>query len=95
MIVKKHMLDDNSLMLAICDKNLIGKKIKEGKINLDLNSEFYKGEPLNKKELEKIVKKARIINAVGEKSVAFLQEKKLIKKISFIKKIPYAQLSRL
>jgi hypothetical protein len=95
MIVKKHLLDDNSLMLAICDEGLIGKNIEDKKQQLDLSSEFYKGKIKNKKEIGMLIKEARIINVVGEKSIKFLQEKGLIEKISFIKKIPYAQITHL
>ena len=95
MIVKKHPLDDNSLMLAICDEDLIGKKIEDKIVCLDLDSGFYKGESMNKEELGVLIKEARIINAVGKKSVGFLQEKDLVKKVSFVKKIPYVQITHL
>ena len=95
MIVKKHILDDNSLMLAICDDDLIGKKIENETTCLNLDSEFYKGKALNKKEVGVLIKEARIINVVGEKSIDLLHQKKLVKKISYVKKIPYAQITNL
>ena len=95
MIVKKHLLDDKSLMLAICDEELSGKKIDDGEKQLNLSSEFYKGEPMSEEELSLVIKEARIINAVGEKSVKFLQEQGLIEKVSYVKKTPYAQVTYL
>ena len=95
MIVKKHLLDDNSLMLAISDEQLIGKKISSGKKQLNMDSEFYKGETMNEEKLKNLVKEAKIINAAGEKSIKFLKKLGLIEKVSFVKKIPYAQISYL
>ena len=80
-------------MLSICDENLIGRKIEDGKMILNLNSEFYKGKPLNKKELTSIIKEARIIHAVGKKSIDFLQNEKMVKRVSFVKKVPFAQVT--
>ena len=82
-------------MLAICDEELSGKNIDDGEIQLDLSSEFYKGESMNEEELSMLVKEARIINAVGEKSVKFLQIKGLVEKVSYVKKTPYAQVTYL
>ena len=46
-------------------------------------------------EIKNLVKEAKIINAVGEKSIEFLRKLGLIEKVSFVKKIPYAQISYL
>jgi|TARA_B100001971_G_C17875651_1_gene375480 hypothetical protein len=92
MIVKKH-LNEGRLVLAICDNNLIGKKIEEGKLQLDLTSEFYKGEDMSEEELKTIIKKAYMINVVGKKIIDFLIKNKNIDidDIIFIKKVPHAQ----
>jgi len=66
MIVKEH-INEGKLILALCDKNLLGKKIEDQNIQLDLSSSFYKGEEADIEELKKLIKKAYIINAVGKK----------------------------
>jgi len=92
MIVAEHN-SNSGLIISICDETIIGKKYSENGLVLDLASEFYKGKKLSEEEVEKICKKAYIINCVGEKSVnlvkklGFLNEKNIIK----IKNIPFAQ----
>ena len=92
MIVKIHK-NEGRLILAICDKNLLGKRFSEGNKQLDLTSDFYKGEEINKEELQELTRKAYIINAVGEKAVSFLIKGGLVSKDKVIKigKVPHAQ----
>ena len=45
MIVKIHN-NEGRLILAICDKDILGKKFVEEKKQLDLSSGFYKGEQM-------------------------------------------------
>ena len=90
MIVKKH-ISQGKLILAICDKELLGKVFEEGKFILDLSSEFYNGEETNEEQLEGLLKKVYIINAVGKKSVGFLKKNNIIENTNEISNIPYAQ----
>ncbi len=92
MIVKKHK-NEGRLILAICDNDVLGKKYTEGNKQLDLRSDFYKGEEMNEEELKELVKKAYIINAVGKKAVKFLISEGMVSKerIINIAKIPHAQ----
>ena len=92
MIVKKH-INDRRLILAICDTDLIGKIFKEKKLQLDLSSDFYNGDEISEFELDSLVKKAYIINAVGKTSIGSLIKNKIISKedVKYVKNIPYAQ----
>lgn len=93
MIVKIHQKIKGKKIIAVCDREIVGKKFEENDSQLDLSSDFYNGKSMSKEELEKEVKSAYIINIVGKKSVDFFLDKKLISKesIIYIKKIPYAQ----
>ena len=93
MIVRIHKTKDRRKIIAICDKEIIGKRFEEKERQLDLSSDFYKRELMSKEELEKQIKNAYVLNIVGKKSVDFCLSKKLISKenIIYIKKIPYAQ----
>ena len=44
MIVKKHITQDKRLILAVCDKELLGRCFEESSLQLDLRGEFYNGE---------------------------------------------------
>ena len=84
---------DGRKLIAVCDKEIIGKQFEEDGVLLDLSSDFYKGSLMRKDELEKEIKDAYIVNITGKKAVDFFLDKKLVSKenIIYIKKIPYAQ----
>jgi len=60
-------------VVAICDSELLGKKLEQGKFQLEIKESFFKGEETNE---EKAIELMRIMaqedatfNIVGEKSV--------------------------
>jgi len=92
MIVKIHSTP-NGKMLAICDSELLGKTFEEDEKQLDLSSNFYKGEEKNPEETEKLLRGCYIVNAVGKESVELLVKNNLIKKenVGVVSGVPYAQ----
>ena len=88
-IVKVHKKN----ILSLCDKELLGKKFEEVDLQLDLTSNFYKGEEMTKEQIRKIIPNFRIINAVGQRSVNLLLEFDLINsdRILYIQEVPHAQ----
>ncbi len=93
MIVKVHKSPENRIIVAICDKDLFGKKFEEGKLQLDLSSDFYNGEEKNIKEIADLIRNADIINLVGEKSVQLGLTEEIIsdEDVKKIDNIPYSQ----
>ncbi|NQU98387.1 DUF424 family protein [Candidatus Woesearchaeota archaeon] len=91
-IVKKHNIEKTNVMLAIIDKELLGKKIIEDKKVLDLTSNFYKGEKKTEKEVLEMIKNANHLNVVGKNIVNFLKKQKIVDSFLKINKIPYAQI---
>lgn len=93
MIAKIHKSPDGKYIAAICDENLIGKKFREKNLQLDLSSNFYRGEKRNEEETIKIMKSSHILNLVGKNTVKLALKEKIIEKenIIKIKKIPHAQ----
>ena len=93
MLVKIHS-SNNSLVIAICDKDLIGKTLKDKNLTLKVSEHFYKGKDLNEEEVLKIINKASNINILGKKSISFALKNKLIKKEDIIKvqNAPHAQI---
>ena len=93
MIVKIHKTQDGRKLAAICDNNLIGKKFEEKNLQLDLTSNFYKGEEKSEKEVINLLKGCHLVNIIGEKSInlaiklGIADKNKIIK----IKGIPHAQ----
>ncbi len=93
MLVKKHTTRDGRLILAVCDSDLIGKKFEQGKIQLDLTTDFYKGEEKSESEILLMIQEAYILNVVGEKSVKLALKQGFIDEthILNIQGVPHAQ----
>lgn len=68
MMAKKHELDYR-LILAVCDKEHIGKTFEEGPVCFTATERFYAGEEVTPKQLEEMLKEAESINLVGNKCV--------------------------
>lgn len=83
-------------VVAICDKELIGKKFYEGKFQLDVKENFYKGEEMDEEKTIQILKNMKredaTFNIVGEKSVKAAIKAEVIDKdaIGEIENIPFA-----
>lgn len=81
-------------MAIVTDRDLIGKLFEEGKVQLDLRKDFFKGEEKNKEEVKKIIISSRHIFLTGKEAVAVAIEMDLIegKRIFWVKGIPHAQI---
>ncbi len=95
MIIKIHKTEGNKMLLTVCDSELIDKKFEEGEKQLDLTSDFYKGDERSDQEVCDLMRNAYIINLVGEKAVALALKEELIDEahIKKIDNISYAQIS--
>ena len=82
-------------VIAVCDSEIIGKKFEEGKRQLDVRENFYKGQEINEEELIRMmqfhVKEDATFNIVGQKSIQVALEAGIIEKedISTINNIPF------
>lgn len=93
MIVKIHKTQDGKKIVAICDKELIGKEFKEKNIQLDLSSNFYRGEEESEEDIKKIFYGAYIVNMAGKKAVNLGKKEGIVleSNIIYVQKIPHAQ----
>ena len=56
-------------VVAICDKQLLGKTLKSGKIKFQISEDFYGNELVDIKTCISHLQKATIANMVGKKAV--------------------------
>lgn len=83
-------------VVAVCDKELLGKKFEEGKLQLDVKESFFKGKESSKEEASEIMRDMKLedstFNIIGEKSVQTALETGIITKdgIGKIANIPFA-----
>jgi len=91
-IVKVHK-KDNRTIVAVCDKELLGRLIEENGKQIDLTGEFYKGEELNAQETMDLIRNADVVNLVGEESIALGLEEDVIEEGNVIRisGVPHAQ----
>lgn len=91
MLVKVHKTN-NREVIAISDKNLIGKEFEEGDKYLEVKKSFYEGDDLKEEEILKLLEDANSINIVGEESIKFALKNKIVDEEGILKvnKIPYA-----
>ncbi|MCG7848498.1 MAG: DUF424 family protein [ANME-2 cluster archaeon] len=60
---------DESILLTVCDRELIGKTLKSNGLKLDIDEEFYKGELADTTQVQTALLEATTANIVGERSV--------------------------
>lgn len=88
---------ERHLIVAVCDKEIIGKKFKEGELTLKLEPSFYIGTDASESEVKEALSCATIANIAGEKAIACAVECGCIDAdtVIFIEGIPHAQMIRI
>lgn len=57
-----------SLMINICDENLLGKTIKDESVNIEITRDFF-NELMSEEEIQYLLKKCSIANLIGERVI--------------------------
>ena len=83
------------IIVAICDKDLLGKKIGK-ELKISVSEGFYGGDLIDDKKASELMKRSTICNLLGKNIIKLAIEKKFITKenIMFIGDIPHAQFVR-
>jgi hypothetical protein len=78
----------------MCDADLLGKTLKQGKIVFHVREEFYKGSLMHLEEAVSLIKHSTIVNMVGQKIVKRAVEEGWIHPdaILEIEGVPHAQI---
>ena len=83
-------------IVAVCDKELVGKKFEQGKLQLDVNDHFYGGKELDDKEAIDFLKdeltEDACFNFVGKKSIELGAKAGVIDKnrVLIVQGVPHA-----
>jgi len=93
MYMKTHESDAN-LLVAVCDKSIVGKTFREGKLTLKLDEGFYKGDECSDEVIKNALCCATVANIAGEKAIACAVDCGVIDPdtIIYIEGIPHAQM---
>ncbi|AGB49042.1 hypothetical protein Metho_0795 [Methanomethylovorans hollandica DSM 15978] len=95
MYMKVHISSSN-VVVAICDKEVLGKTLKEGNITVTVNEEFFYGETVGPETVEKTLRKATTANLFGEKCIQCAVNCGVVdpKSVIIINGVPHAQVFR-
>lgn len=87
----------NNVVLAVCDCDLLGKTLREGKIVFKIKTEFYNGKKTTVDEAVGLIGNSTIVNLVGKHCVesaikqGYVHPEAVIK----IEGVPHAQIMKL
>ncbi len=99
--VKVHKTEDDESsfgdIVAVCDKDLLGKTFKEKDVVLTINAEFFEGFLTTLDEALEYIRRASIAVLVGEKVVSKAVSEGLVlsEAVLTVEGIPYAQIVKL
>ena len=87
----------NNVLLAICDTEILGKTLREGKIVFNVKEEFYKGARVAIEEAVDMITNSTIVNMVGKNIVQKAIEKGYVhpEAVLNIEGVPHAQIVKM
>jgi len=85
------------LLIGACDEELLGKRLKEGKLRLHVKKTFYGGRLVDEKTFEAYLKEATIANLVGKRTVKCAIRLGYVNPecVLYIQGIPHAQMVKM
>jgi hypothetical protein len=86
-----------NVVLAVCDCELLGRTLKEGKIVFRVREEFYKGRMATLDEAVGLINNSTIVNLVGKACVEKAIDRGYVhpEAVLKIEGIPHAQIVKL
>lgn len=95
MWVKVHHSKTGEVVVAICDESLLGKRIEvNDDFSVEVSESFYGGALVTRDELDRYIAQAKILNLLGESTIAYMMERGLVSEKAVIRvgKVPHVQL---
>lgn len=83
-------------IINICDLNILGKKIQQGEVTINISKEYYYSEEITNKEAIKLLSSSSIINLVGQGIVGLALDLNFAKRnsVKIIEEIPFLMIFR-
>ncbi|HJH31632.1 MAG TPA: DUF424 family protein [Methanosarcinaceae archaeon] len=69
MYLKIHK-SGSEILVAVCDRNLLGKKLEHDNVNVEISEEFYRGDIASDEQVIEALTNAKSANLFGKKAVA-------------------------
>ena len=86
-----------NVLLSMCDTEILGRTLREGKIVFCVKEDFYKGTRVDVEEAVSMIESSTIVNMVGKNVVKKAIEKGFVhpEAILQIEGVPHAQIVKL
>lgn len=86
-----------NVLLAICDSDLLGRTLRDGKIVFHVKDEFYNGGKVSVEEAVNMIENSTIVNLVGKNCIEKAISKGYVhpEAVLQISGIPHAQIVKL
>lgn len=96
MYLKVHNSGIN-VVVAICDREILGKTLKEGNITVTVNEGFFCGEIVDAERVEKALRNATTANLFGERCIQCAINCGVVnpESVIYINGVPHAQVFRI
>ncbi|ABE53282.1 DUF424 domain-containing protein [Methanococcoides burtonii] len=96
MYLKIHR-STNQILVAVCDKELVGKKLTKGEIVIDISEGFYKGEIASEETIVQAIRNAPSANIFGTRSIQCAIDSGAVDPecVIYIEGTPHAQIYKL
>jgi hypothetical protein len=88
---------DRNVLLAICDAEILGRTLCEGKIVFHVKEDFYKGAKVNVEEAVSMIENSTIVNMVGKNVVKKAVQRGYVhpEAVLNIEGVPHAQIVKI
>ena len=89
--------DSKYTLVAVCDSELLGATFREGKLKLEVKTDFYKGVPTNVHDALQVINGADIANLVGDGIVEAAVQKGFVSPSAVLRigGVPHVQIVRM
>jgi len=86
-----------NVLLSMCDTEILGRTLREGKIIFCVKEDFYKGTRVDVEEAVSMIESSTIVNMIGKNVVKEAIEKGFVhpEAVLQIEGIPHAQIVKL
>jgi len=96
MYLKIHRAPDGSSVVAVCDCELLDRRLRHGDLELHVSEYFYGNTPADAGDVTRAIRDGDNINLIGEQAVGVAVSMGLVERSGclLIEGIPHAQIVR-
>jgi len=96
MYLKVHRAPDGSTVVAVCDRELLDRRLKDGNLELHVSEYFYGTTPADEGDVTRALRDGSNFNLIGERAVGIAIGLGLIERSGcmMVEGVPHVQIIR-